>query len=419
MKTRFALFIMLCAVPVHLLIAQDTAAARDLPEQLNRQLGQGRFEEAINQLEGMVESASDRDQVLFALGTVRVLSAVESLAQTINRFGPVDNTFLFMMSGMSIGAPQGLNAKDTTKVRYDDVRAAVQTFITDLDKARKALSAMSPQPVKLPIHFGLIRMDLNADGRSTPEEAFWRLFNQINRTQVTTEEQAAAFIIAFDRGDAYWLEGYCHLLMGLGEAFLAYDHRDLFEHTGHLFFEQVDTPYGFLRDAQRPRDWSTRQISDIIAFIHLLRFEVKEPERMKRSLEHFRQVLASSRQMWAAVLSESDDDREWIPHPGQTGVLDIGISQERVDAWLAFVEEAEALLEGRKLAPFWRGEKPGAGINIHRIFTEPTRFDLVLWFQGPGLAKYVEKGELTHPEIWQQLQRVFRGSFVNFALWWN
>lgn len=34
-------------------------------------------------------------------------------------------------------------------------------------------------------------------------------------------------------------------------------------------------------------------------------------------------------------------------------------------------------------------------------------------------APYLEKGNMTRPEVWQQLLQVFRGNFVVFAIWFN
>ena len=55
------------------------------------------------------------------------------------------------------------------------------------------------------------------------------------------------------------------------------------------------------------------------------------------------------------------------------------------------LDDAEAVLEGRKLVPYWRFTK---GINLKRVFTEPKPFDLVLWLAGPGVRPYLEAGEM-------------------------
>jgi hypothetical protein len=85
---------------------------------------------------------------------------------------------------------------------------------------------------------------------------------------------------------------------------------------------------------------------------------------------------------------------------------------------MTFLGESDDLLAGKRLAPFWRS-KDKRGINIRRVFTEPTRLDLVLWVQGTAATRYLEEGELTRQEVWAGIGRAFGGDFLGFALWFN
>jgi hypothetical protein len=80
--------------------------------------------------------------------------------------------------------------------------------------------------------------------------------------------------------------------------------------------------------------------------------------------------------------------------------------------------EAAAILAGRRLVPHWR-LAPGHGINLRRVFLEPRPFDVVGWAQGAAAVPYVDKGECSSFETWRRLQRVFRGNFIGFAIWFN
>ena len=134
---------------------------------------------------------------------------------------------------------------------------------------------------------------------------------------------------------------------------------------------------------------------------------------------HLEEVTKLSRQSWKAILAETDDDHEWIPNPKQAGVFRRGsVSEEIVRGWLAFLDEADAILAGKKLLPFWRGAD-GRGVNLRRVFTEPTQFDLILWIQGTAAVPYLEKGTVTDPEFWKGTDRIFRGDFLGFAIWFN
>ena len=140
---------------------------------------------------------------------------------------------------------------------------------------------------------------------------------------------------------------------------------------------------------------------------------------MGSALHHLQEVTKLSRQSWKAILAETDDDHEWIPNPKQTGVFrGAKVSEEMVRRWFAFLDEADAILAGKKLVPFWR-DAGGRGVNFQRVFTEPTTFDLILWIQGTGATPNLEKGTITDPEFWKTTDRVFRGEFLGFAIWFN
>jgi hypothetical protein len=216
--------------------------------------------------------------------------------------------------------------------------------------------------------------------------------------------------------------------MALGEIALAYDGRELFECAAHLFFPNVETPHDFLSRGKKVLPASNlalwfgneeTDLVDLVAAVHLVRFPLKEPERMPAALKHLEATLALSRQSWKCILAETDDDHEWIPNPRQTSAIgNMRVTQAMVDSWLHFLDEAEELLAGRRLLPFWRAND-GRGVNLRKVFLEPRPFDLVLWIQGTAATPYLENGPLTRPEVWQQLTRVFGGNFMQYAIWFN
>jgi hypothetical protein len=118
-------------------------------------------------------------------------------------------------------------------------------------------------------------------------------------------------------------------------------------------------------------------------------------------------------------MAETDDDHEWVPNPRQHSMMPGGaVTEEMVNGWTAFLDEAQSILQGKKLIPFWRKAEE-RGLNLRRVFTEPRTFDLVLWAQGTAASPYLENGEKTTAETWNRFQRVFRGEFIGFALWFN
>jgi hypothetical protein len=160
-------------------------------------------------------------------------------------------------------------------------------------------------------------------------------------------------------------------------------------------------------------------IADAIAAIHEWHFEVVEPARTATALGHLEVVIRLSRLSWKAIEAETDDDREWIPNSKQSGVIPgMSVTVEMIAGWQEFLDEADAILAGRRLVPHWRLAE-GHGINFRRVFLEPKKMDLVRWLQGAAIVPYVEKGDCTDPATWRRIQQAFRGQFIGFAIWFN
>ena len=363
------------------------------------------------------------DEARFGLGMVQFLQSWEHLGTTLYKYGARTDRLSFggFAGGQWSAIPGAPDANPTPqRISHEAFREIIKTFVADINRAEGTLAEVKDANVKLPLAVGLIKVDLF--GRKKPISAAMML--QSPEFGSLPPEQVAGFVIAFDRGDAVWLRGYCHLLAAWGEVLLAVDTKEWLQRCGHLIFRDVETPHDFLRDygADEENIWGNgnwRFISDAISWLHLsLRLPMQEPERMKTALAHLQSTLACSQEMWTHFQAETDDDREWIPNPKQSGVVGVPVTQEMVDLWLETVEEAKLVLEGKKLIPFWRG-KATRGVNLRRVFTEPSTFDLVLWVQGTAATPYLEEGELTRPETWRDINRAFGGQFLGFGLWFN
>ncbi len=370
-------------------------------------------------LSAILKDRPDDAQARFGLGTIQFVRAVEHLVQGFFKHGLQPD-----ISGMIPFArlPVPANPKPEP-IAYADLRTMFEQFIDDLATAEATLALVKDDAVSLPIHFGLVRLDLNGDGKATEDETLWKLYSRLNaeveRDKVAGAE-AAGFRIVFDRGDVAWMRGYCHLLMTFSEVYLAHDAKSLFDHTAHMFFARPMTPFPFLKNNPKGiNDLGVGTIGDLASFVHLLHFPVKEPARMGSALNHLDAMVALSRESWKSYLAETDDDHEWIPNPNQNTVMPGGkVTGEMVNGWLDFLDEAEAILAGKKLVPFWRGGEK-KGVNLQKVFTEPREMDAILWIQGTAAAPYLEDGPITQPEVWARLLRVFRGEFIGFAIWFN
>lgn len=362
----------------------------------------------------------DDDKARFSLGILQTTRAIERMMQSLYRYGLRETPFGDGIPFLRLPATGNPNPELLT---YENMQQMFRDWVADFEKVRATLELIKDNNVKLPIRIGLARLDFNGDGKVTDKESLWKVFASVTNSRVT-EQDAKKFLIAFDTADALWLQGYTHVLGAMGEFLLAYDRREIFEACAHLFFNKVDTPHKFLLSEQE-RDFYRNPwaFADLIAAIHLMRFPVANAPRMTKVLEHAQAMLRLSRQSWQLIMAETDNDREWLPNPKQKGVIpNVEITQEMIDGWLGFVNEADTLLAGKKLVPFWRvSHSPSAskGINLRRVFTEPRTMDMVLWIQGTAATPYLEKGKLTDFGVWERLGRVFGGDLFGFTVWFN
>jgi hypothetical protein len=377
----------------------------------------GKLADGEKALRARLERSPRDDSVRFALGGVQFLRALERLGQNLHAYGLRQQNFLGM-NIVVLNLPFGKNPHPKT-LTYEKARSIVQEWVTDLEAAEKTLAPITDPKVALPVQVDQITLDIGGDSGKPV-----RLIEVLAVTGLAPRTGGAdqkPLLIRFDRADVAWLRAYCHLLSAIGDVVLAHDGRELFEHTAHLFFTNVDTPYAFLKtrgdNPEANAGWNMAEITDLIALIHLLRLPVVEPARMKEALRHLEQMIALSREMWKFALAETDDDHEWIPNPKQKGPYGVTIAQPLIDAWMKFLDEAEGLLAGRLLVPFWRDSTQG--VNLRRVFTEPRNLDLVLWVQGTAAAPYLENGPKTSMDTWTRLTDVFQGNFFRFFVWVN
>ncbi len=357
------------------------------------------------------------DDLRFQLGFVRFLKATERLAQDLYRFGLRDQAKHGFGRGV-FGLPLPTNPQPET-LTYKDARQIAQTFLQNLVLADEAMVPIKDPKVQLPLHFGMIRLDLNNDGRADEGETLWKIYAALTQNTKITDEQALQFYINFDRGDVHWFRGYSHLLAAVAEIYLAHDTQEMFDCTAHMFFSKVESPYPFLSKGKRVHNFSREDIDflDVIALVHTIRWPVVEPQRMEAALHHLEFVPAQSKESWKWILAETDNDREWLPSPKQDCVIpDLHVSNEMVYSWSEMMRQVDEILAGKLLVPFWRGND-ARGVNVRRVFLEPRTFDMVLWVQGAYAAPYLEEGQTV--QDWRGLMREFRGHFPGFAAWFN
>ena len=383
--------------------------------------------EGIKALESALAADAKNDSLTSQLGIAQFFTALEKLEQDWHRLGLNDSVFGELIPFLRLPVAPNVHPE---RVTNESGRKVIADFIARLGVASETLAKVGDDAgMNISLRPGLVRLDFDGDGKAGEDEVLWKVIERLVPGARFSAADAKGFLVKLDLGDVRWMQGYCHLLSAVGEAMLAHDTEKLFQHTAPVFFADAETPFDFLK-RRNPngafgglsvsgRPATVDDVLDAVAFIHLLNFPVKEPQRMASALRHLEEVTKFSRQSWKAILAETDDDHEWIPNPKQKGVFRAGeVSEEMVQRWFAFLDEADAILAGKKLLPFWR-DAGGRGVNLRRVFTEPTTFDLILWIQGTGATPYLEKGTITDPDFWKATNRIFRGEFLGFAIWFN
>jgi hypothetical protein len=389
--------------------------------QVETYLKQGQLAQGEKDLERHLQEHPEDVQARFGLGSLQFLQAIEHLGQGLHKYGAlgVESRVARVLPLVRLPVPTN---PQPARITYADFRALLERLVSDLGKAEQTLQSVNDPEVKLPLHFGLIRLDLNNDGKADDDEALWRIYTALNRgagfDRAQAKRAADDFVIVFDQGDVHWLRGYCHLLSALAEMMLAYDEQALFDVVAPSIFAK---PAGGAAPAfeAEPGESFQSDIADLIAMIHLANFPLRDAPRLRSAHGHLQAVIAQSRLSWQAIEAETDDEREWVPSDRQTGVIPgVRVTRPIIAGWQQFLDEADELLAGKKLVPHWRGPV-GAGINLHKVFHEPRAFDLVLWAHGAAAVPYLEPGKTTNRETWERLEQLFGGNFIGFAIWFN
>lgn len=408
----------------------DSSFADEAPP-VEKYLLAGQLTDGATAMQTLIDADADDQNARFSLGVVQFLQAIEGLGQDHYRYGLLAGRAR-SITFMRLPLPEN---DDPAEISYEGAREIIQNLMDRLKIAEQTLASVEPDAIKLPIKLGMIRLDLNGDGEVDDAESMWHITQTLQRPgRPPAAAPPKEFPITFDAGDVAWLQGYCHFLSAFGEVILAYDWHDQFERTAHLFYPKIDSPYEYL-EAEGPgafMSFGAQNVLDIITFFHTINYELAEPERMQKSLQHLEAVIQLSRTSWKFIAAETDDNNEWVPNSEQTSVMrGFNVTADVMSGWQDFLDEFELILQGKKLVPFWRGIKGGVvpvgrwprnptiGINVRKIFTEPTNLDLALWLQGTGLKPYLEEGDITAAADWTEIMSNFRGQFFNFALWFN
>jgi hypothetical protein len=139
---------------------------------------------------------------------------------------------------------------------------------------------------------------------------------------------------------------------------------------------------------------------------------------LRAAREDWREMIAQNRLFWAALATETDNDREWIANANQSSALPITIPEGAPEAWQKLLSDAEAVLEGKLLIP--HSLLPdGYGISLAAYLENPGPIDLLDWIHGRGAYPYAARGPVITRQYWNAFARMTNGNAAGFALFFN
>ncbi len=360
-------------------------------------------------------------QAQFALGAAQFLGAVEGLGQALYDYGltakaPNDLGIPEITDLPFLRLPVGVNPDLKKRFTALAFRQILADFDDQLLEAEATLSLVPKGPVSLPLTVQGIAFDYNRDGKVGHNETLpslvWAISGTILRTDFPT--------VGFDESDVTWLRGYAHLLAGITDILLAHDWTETVNLTFHEAFPKAGLPSAALQEARSQTPYGEYGgIADMVAFVHLFRWPVQEPDRLLSARANFLSMIALSRESWVSIRAETDNAGEWVPGPHQTGPFpNLRVNEDTVAGWMYFLDQAEGVLEGRLLLAHWRFA-PTQGLNLRRMFEEPRTLDPVLILTGPGAIPYIETGPLAAGSTMGTGIDLLGGGMLAYFLWFN
>lgn len=351
----------------------------------------------------------------FALGGVTFLRAIEKSLQLRWQVGMNDSFSELPVLRLPIEPNP-----NPVPLEPAMIAGMFETLTSDMTEARAALADI-PETAEFGVEISLgdVWFDVNANGTRDEGEDLMQIAGRMllgPRAAREMAEQPELPTIRFDTADTFWLTAYTHFLSGISEVILAYDPTDAITEV-----LETNAALAELDTEQPPANAIDQQFGifiDRFAMAYLAATGQPDTDRALAAHGHFLSMIEANRTFWRLVAQETDNQAEWLPNDAQTAAIGIEVPERTGQVWLSVLDDAEALLNGEKLIPYWRLDK-GAGLNMQRMFTDPRPLDIVGMVQGYAALPYAEKGERVSGENWTRFERMLRGDAMLFVVFLN
>ncbi len=323
----------------------------------------------------------------FALGGVRFLGGIERALQLRYRVGLSDG--LTTMSGLPVlRLPLGENPSPEPfdPVMIEDLFQGIEA---DMAGALASLDAIADtDAVGVEIDAADLWFDIDADGSRKPGEGVLEIAGWALSGGFGTEVPSTT--IRFDTADARWLSAYAHLLAGTSNAVLATNPSEAIARVlaSREGFAELGLP------ALNNEFTFSNQFGDIADMVAMFAMSIEgplDPARTRAARDHLLATVEDNRRFWSLVPREGDNDREWIPNKNQQSATGLPFPPDTGARWLAVLSDAEGVLKGDLLVPFWR-VGPGAGLDLGALLENPPELDIADMIQGATFVPYLREG---------------------------
>ena len=341
---------------------------------LETYLYQAKLAEGETALRLELDERPQDDNLRFSLGVIQFFRAIENVGQSLYEYGALSNRLSEPI--LRLNVPQNDNPSELSDEEFGRV---LDAFRNDLLKAERTLAEIQDDQVKISIQLSKVTLRIASTQEGTISLTKWMQDIRINLPAFLARNPELE--IHFDRGDVPWIRAYCHAVCAFVELYRSIDEKTGFEERFKGVFPKLKPS-----ESKREEQW-------------VFMLKIKDTSRLRLAREHLIAVCQLNQESWKHIRLETDDDFEWLSHPGQTDQLGLPITNEQIDAWLGMMNQLEGLLNGERLIS---GEiltmlnpkyDKKDGLNLRKVLDNPPE-DLfnISRIQEEGIdPKYIER----------------------------